>query len=42
MDYVPHFTTYLNQERWNDDLPYKNFQLVSSETLKNKATLNDD
>jgi DNA-binding Lrp family transcriptional regulator len=42
MDYVPHFTTYLNQERWNDDLPYKNFQLASPENSKNKATLTDD
>lgn len=42
MNFVPHFTTYLNQERWNDDLPYKHFELASSENSKNKATLNDD
>lgn len=22
LPYLPHFATYLNQERWNDDLPY--------------------
>lgn len=23
MTYLPHFATYLNQQRWNDDLPYQ-------------------
>lgn len=23
MDYLPHFTTYINQKRWLDELPYK-------------------
>lgn len=23
MDFIPHFATYLSQERWNDELPYK-------------------
>ena len=23
MDYIPHFATYISQERWNDELPYQ-------------------
>jgi hypothetical protein len=23
MDYIPHFSTFLNQKRWHDELPYK-------------------
>jgi DNA-binding Lrp family transcriptional regulator len=43
MEYVPHFTTYLNQERWNDTLPYSNKSVITEPfIIKNKATLNDD
>jgi hypothetical protein len=42
MDFVPHFTTYLNQERWKDDLPYKHFEVCSPQNSKNKASLSDD
>lgn len=33
MDYLPHFTTYLNQKRWLDELPYKNAD--KKEAVKN-------
>ena len=40
-DFIPHLTTYLNGERWNDELPYK--QPTQQITIKPKfGTLNDD
>jgi DNA-binding MarR family transcriptional regulator len=31
MDFIPHFSTYLNQKRWNDELPY-------SHSVENKGS----
>ena len=40
-DYIPHFTTYLNQRRWEDDLPYKSKEVTLTNTNYKKATLDD-
>lgn len=40
VSFIPHFTTYLNQRRWEDDLPYK--VIKNTFEFKNKATLDDD
>lgn len=33
-DFIPHFTTYLNQRRWEDDLPYKSKPTVTTKPTK--------
>jgi len=40
LNFVPHFTTYLNQRRWEDELPYQ--EINNKFELKNLATLDDD
>jgi len=40
LKYVPHFTTYLNQRRWEDELPYQ--EINNKFEIKNLATLDDD
>jgi hypothetical protein len=40
VSFIPHFTTYLNQRRWEDDLPYK--VIKNTFEFKNIATLDDD
>lgn len=40
IDFLPHFTTYLNRKRWQDKLPYK--EIKNTFEFKNKATLDDD
>ncbi len=40
-DFIPHLTTYLNGERWNDELPYK--QPTQQTSFRPKlATLDDE
>jgi len=40
MDYLPHFTTYLNGKRWNDELPYTTKKPIEVTSNKPKiATL---
>ncbi len=42
-EFIPHFTTYLNQRRWDDELPYQVQKMeVGPIISKNVATLNDD
>lgn len=41
LEFLPHFTTYLNQKRWDDELPYKNTENKPTFS-KNIANLNDD
>jgi hypothetical protein len=41
LEYLPHFSSYLNQRRWEDDLPYKSKD-VPTFVIRNKANLNDD
>jgi hypothetical protein len=40
-DFIPHFTTYLNQRRWEDDLPYKSKEIPLPSKKYNIATLDD-
>jgi hypothetical protein len=40
-DFIPHFTTYLNGERWNDQLPYKQTKQPVQPRLERRANLND-
>ena len=40
LKYIPHFTTYLNQRRWEDELPYQ--EINNKFEIKNLATLDDD
>ena len=40
-DFIPHFTTYLNQRRWEDELPYKNTEVNITSNNYKKATLDD-
>jgi DNA-binding Lrp family transcriptional regulator len=43
IQYLPYFEKYINEEKWNDILPYGNNPTQNKPfTLKNKATLNDD
>jgi DNA-binding Lrp family transcriptional regulator len=43
IQYLPYFEKYINEEKWNDILPYGNNHTQNKPfTLKNKATLNDD
>jgi hypothetical protein len=28
MEYIPHFSTFLNQKRWNDELPYQQIKPI--------------
>jgi hypothetical protein len=39
--FIPHFTTYLNQRRWEDDLPYKLKEIHLPSKKYNIATLDD-
>ena len=41
LEFVPHFTTYLNQKRWEDDLPYKSKEIHIPIKKYNIATLDD-
>ena len=41
LEFVPHFTTYLNQRRWEDDLPYKSKEIHIPVKKYNIATLDD-
>ena len=41
-DFIPHFTTYLNQRRWEDDLPYREFKKPFVINKYKIATLDDD
>lgn len=40
-EFIPHFTTYLNQRRWEDDLPYKQKEIHLPVKKYNIATLDD-
>ena len=40
-DFIPHLTTYLNGERWNDELPYKQTKQPVQPRLERRANLND-
>ena len=40
-EFIPHFTTYLNQRRWEDDLPYKLKEIHLPSKKYNIATLDD-
>lgn len=42
MQYLPYFEKYINEEKWNDILPYGNNPTVKPFTIRNKANLNDD
>jgi hypothetical protein len=44
IEFLPHFTTFLNQKRFNDELPYKlKPVLIPQTTVKPvKASLNDE
>jgi hypothetical protein len=40
MEFIPHFTTFINQKRWNDELPYQMIKPIEIQTNKPKlATL---
>jgi hypothetical protein len=39
LEFVPHFTTYLNQRRWEDKLPYKDNSFTFE--IKNRGNLDD-
>jgi hypothetical protein len=40
MEFIPHFTTFINQKRWNDELPYQKIKPLDNTTNKPKlATL---
>jgi hypothetical protein len=41
MNFLPHFSTYLNQKRFNDELPYKSKQNEKVSKSYNKLNLND-
>ena len=41
LEYLPHFSSYINQKRWEDDLPYKQKE-VNTFVMRNLANLNDD
>ena len=40
-DFIPHLTTYLNGERWNDELPYKQTKQPVQPRIERRGTLND-
>lgn len=44
IDFLPHFTTFLNQKRFNDELPYKPKPVITPQTTVKqiKASLHDD
>lgn len=44
IEFLPHFTTFLNQKRFNDELPYKLKPVITPQTTVKqiKASLNDD
>jgi len=35
MDYLPHFSTYINQRRWNDSLPYQSKRINPAKGMVN-------
>jgi hypothetical protein len=41
MNFLPHFSTYLNQKRFNDELPYKSKQNEKVSKSYSKLNLND-
>jgi hypothetical protein len=41
MNFLPHFSTYLNQKRFNDELPYKSKQNETVSKSYSKLNLND-
>lgn len=41
MNFLPHFSTYLNQKRFNDELPYKSKQIETVSKSYSKLNLND-
>lgn len=41
-DFIPHLTTYLNGERWNDELPYKQIKQEQIPNRPKLATLEDE
>lgn len=43
VQYLPYFEKYINEEKWEDVLPYSNKSVPSQPfTIKNRANLNDD
>ena len=34
MEFIPHFTTFINQKRWNDELPYQVIKPIEIKTNK--------
>ena len=41
-DFIPHFTTYLNQRRWEDALPYKTKEVISAPKVHYATLTLDD
>lgn len=41
-DFIPHFTTYLNQRRWEDALPYKTKEVISTPKVHYATLTLDD
>jgi len=39
--YLPYFEKYINEEKWQDELPYREFQKPTTTTNYKKATLDD-
>lgn len=41
LKYLPYFERYINEEKWEDELPYKNIEQPTITTNYKKATLDD-